>query len=223
MKSGAPGVGEAGVRGSTEPHVPWGRLADGSWVFGPVGTMLVVCSGQRVVCHACGEALTAISRGHLVRHGLDLAGYRERFGLNRKASLLAPALAAARAVEGRRRWAGNQGVRAGLAVGQEMARSGVLYGLGAGAQPVGSRREQGRRAASREGASAALRAHRASRVAAARVRWEARAVGLGFAGLEAYLVDRRASGVSAHRVRTELGCGGSVAARLLVETSRPAR
>ncbi|WP_425565360.1 MucR family transcriptional regulator [Pedococcus aerophilus] len=181
--------------------------------------MLVVASGSRVVCHGCGEALEAISRAHAGRHGLDLAGYRERFGLNRKTSLLAPTLAAARAAEGRRRWAGNEGVRAGLAVGQEMARSGALYVLGAGAQPVGGRRAQGRVPASAEGASPALRAHREARVAAARARWEARAVALGFADLAAYLDDRVASGASAHRVRTELGCGGTVAARLLVERS----
>ena len=66
-----------------------------------------------------------------------MSGYRERFGLNRKASLVSPVLAALRRDEGRRRWSANEGVRAGLAVGQEMARSGALYKLGAAAQPVG--------------------------------------------------------------------------------------
>lgn len=200
---------------ATEPHVPVGRLPDGGWLFAPVGELLAIDGGRLVVCHACGEALAALSVAHVGRHGLDLAGYRERFGLNRKASLVAPVLAAARREEGRRRWVANEGVRRGLAVGQELARSGVLYELGAGAQPRGSRRAQGRAAASREGASAALVAHRAGRSAAARARWEVRARELGFAGLEAYLVDRVAAGVGAHRVRVELGCGGSTAVRLL--------
>jgi hypothetical protein len=199
-----------------EPHVPSGRLSDGSWLFAPVGSMLVVAGGERVVCHACGAALAAVSAGHLRGHGLGVVGYRVRFGLNRKASLLAPALAAVRRAEGRRRWEGNEALRAGLAVGQAMARSGVLYELGAGAQPVGSRRVQGRVAASAAGASAALRAHREGRSVAARARWEVRVRDLGFGGLEEYVAARVASGASAHRVRTELGCGGSVAAALLV-------
>jgi hypothetical protein len=200
-----------------EPHVPSGRLSDGSWLFAPVGSMLVVAGGERVVCHACGEALAAISAGHLRRHGMDLVGYRVRFGLNRKASLLAPALAAVRRAEGRRRWEGNEALRAGLAVGQAMARSGVLNELGAGAQPVGSRRVQGRVAASAAGASPALRAHREGRSAAARARWQARAVELGFDGLEGYLEARKGEGVSVARVRRELRCGGSAASRLVTE------
>ena len=62
----------------------------------------------------------------------------------------------------------------------------------------------------------ALRAHRERQPAAARSRWEERVRGLGFDDLEAYLVARRVEGATAHRVRTELGCGGSVAVRLLV-------
>lgn len=177
--------------------------------------MLAVENGSRVVCHVCGDALAAISAQHARRHGLTLPGYRERFGLNRKQSLLAPGLAEARRVEGRRRWAENDGVRAGLAVGQDMARTGALYELGAAAQPPGSRRRQGRHSASRDGASPALQAHRQAQTETARARWEARARELGFATLDAYLAARRADGATAHRVRAELGCGGSTAVRLL--------
>lgn len=199
-----------------EPHLPYARSGDGTWIYAPLGALLAVDDGARVVCHACGEQLTSISAGHLrSRHGMDPAGYRGRFGLNRKASLLAPALAQVRRDEGRRRWESNGGVRAGLAVGQRMAREGVLYELGAAAQPVGSRRSQGRSAASREGASPALRAHREQQSAAARQRWRARVKELGFVDVEDYLAVRRSDGSTAHRVRTELGCGGSVALRLL--------
>ncbi|MDP3890490.1 MucR family transcriptional regulator [Nocardioides sp.] len=179
--------------------------------------MLVVASGRRVVCHACGDELNAIAAGHARRHGLDLAGYRARFGLNRKASLVAPRLAQVRREEGLRRWESNEGVREGLAVGQEMARRGELYDLGSGAQPRGARRAQGREAATKAGASSALRADREARAAAARVRWAERAVALGFADLDAYLATRRSQGATSHTVRVELGCGGSVAARLLRE------
>jgi len=191
------------------------RLQDGAWAYAPFGLMFAVDGGSRVVCHACGDALTALSAQHVRRHGLTLVEYRERFGLNRKTSLVAPVLAEKRHVEGRRRWAENLAVREGLAVGQDMARSGVLHELGAAAQPAGARRKQGRSSASREGAAPALRADRERRSAEARSRWTERAVALGFSTLEEYLQVRRGELVSAHRVRTELGCGGSVAEALL--------
>ena len=152
----------------------------------------MVAAGAEVVCHGCGEPLAAVTGAHAGRHGLDLAGYRERFGSNRKASLVAPALADRRREEGHRR-----------------------YALGAAAQPAGSRRAQGHRAAGCEGASPALRGHRQRQSAAVRERWAARARELGFADLEGYLCQRRAEGASAHRVRVELRCGGSVAASLM--------
>lgn len=215
------GVQSAGQAAQTssgrvlEPHVPVGRLVDGMWVFAPIGSMAVVDSGEHVVCHACGEALAAVSAQHARQHGLTLEHYRERFGLNRKQSLVAPVFAEKRRAEGRRRWAENSGVCDGLGLGQEMARSGVLYELGAAAQPGGARRSQSRVAASREGASPALQAHRDAQGAAARARWTERVRALGFEDLELYLAQRRAVGATAHRVRTELGCRGTVAERLL--------
>lgn len=207
----------AGAASSREPHLPVDRLVDGTWLFAPFGSMYVDEDGARVVCHVCGDALAAVSAQHARRHGLTLTAYRERFGLNRKQSLIAPVLAQARRVEGRRRWAENAGVREGLGVGQAMARSGELYALGAAAQPAGGRRPQGRAAASRDGASPALRADRDRRSAAARARWEERARGLGFVDLDAYLAARRAEGVTAHRVRVELGCGGTTSEKLLAD------
>ena len=53
-------------------------------VAAPYGSMLAVDAGSRVVCHLCGEALAAVLAQHARRHGLTLADYRERFGLNGK-------------------------------------------------------------------------------------------------------------------------------------------
>jgi hypothetical protein len=208
--------------GASVLHVPMDRLDDGAWLYAPLGGMLVVAGGERVVCHACGDALAAITRHHVRRHGLDLGGYRERFGLNRKQSLIAPALAEVRREEGRRRWEANAGVRDGLAVGQAMAKSGELHDIGVAAQPAGSRRQQGRLPASREQAAPALAAHRAGRAAAARARWDAKARALGFSDLDAYLADRRAAGASPNRVRTELGLGGNTAKDLVAGRGEPA-
>lgn len=55
-------------------------LDDGTRLDGSYGSMLPVGAGRRVVCHACGDALSAISAQHARRHGLTLAGYRERCG-----------------------------------------------------------------------------------------------------------------------------------------------
>lgn len=96
-----------------------------------------------------------------------------------------------------------------------MACEGTLASIGQAAQPVRSRSAQGRRAASRGGASPALRAHREAQSAAARARWAEAAAALGFANLDDYLADRRAAGATAHRVRTELGCGGTSAENML--------
>ncbi len=200
-----------------EPHVPVDRLDDGTWVYAPMGEVLVVAGGDRIVCHACGDALEAITRHHVRRHDLDLAGYRLRFGLNRKASLIAPSLAETRRAEGRRRWQSNDRVRDGLAVGQAMAKSGELHAVGVAAQPAGSRRQQGRRAASRSDAAPALAAHRAGQAEDARNRWEQRAGALGFDSLEDYVAERRASAATPWRVRSELRCGSEMAARLLNE------
>ena len=102
-----------------------------------IGSMLAVDAGSRVVCHLCGEALAAVLAQHARRHGLTLADYRERFGLNGKQSLVAPMLAEKRRHEGRRRWAENPGVRDGLALGQQMAKSGVLHDIGVADTPRG--------------------------------------------------------------------------------------
>jgi hypothetical protein len=203
--------------GALEPHAPVDRLDDGTWVYAPVGGVLVVAGGERIVCHACGDALEAITRHHVRRHDMDLAGYRTRFGLNRKTSLIAPTLADARRVEGLRRWESNDRVRDGLAVGQAMAHSGELHAIGIAAQPAGSRRQQGRRAASRTDAAPALAAHRGAQADDARRRWVQRAQALGFDSLEGYLADRWAIAATPWRVRSELQCGSEMAARLLEE------
>jgi hypothetical protein len=80
--------------------------------------MTSVDGGHRVVCHACGELLTHISRAHLNTHHLDLAAYRRRYGLLARTALTSPALAATRAEEGERRYVDNDGVRGGLQHGQ---------------------------------------------------------------------------------------------------------
>ncbi len=97
-----------------EAHIPVGRLPDGTPVYAPVGRMAALDGLRRVRWHACGAVLAHLSADHLGRHALTPDGYRNRYGLPPGASLTAPGVAAAKAAEGRARYAANGG-HAGLA------------------------------------------------------------------------------------------------------------
>ncbi len=60
--------------------------------FAPVGELLIVDGGERVVCHLCGRALRMLGATHLRQHGWTADLYREAFGLRRGASLCAPVM-----------------------------------------------------------------------------------------------------------------------------------
>jgi hypothetical protein len=175
-----------------------------------MGELLVVDGGERVVCHICGRALAMLGATHLRQHGWTAEAYRQAFGLRRGTSLCAPAVTERRRRLGLERYGSNRRLREGLAVGQEMARSGRLLELSHLAQPAGSARAETRR---RAGERTAPVRQRASSVAASRVE----AVVLGFAGdLGAYLRDgygRRRLPVLA--LARELGVGNSRMQELL--------
>ncbi len=124
-------------------------------MFAPLGELVVVDDGQRVVCHLCGRALAWLGAPHLRAHGWTAMGYREAFGLRRSASLCAPAVAEHRRQLGLQRYAANPRLRDGLAVGQAMARSGELLELSHAAQPAGSARTETRRRGGAHGADTA--------------------------------------------------------------------
>lgn len=174
--------------------------------FAPVGELLIVDGGERVVCHLCGRALTMLGATHLRQHGWIAAMYREPFGLRRGASLCAPAMTERRRQLGLQRYETNVQLREGLAVGQAMARSGRLLALSHRAQPAGSARVETRR---RAGERTAPVRQRTSEAAASRL--EARLVELGFSGdLAGYLRDgyeRRRMPVLALALARELGVG----------------
>ena len=152
--------------------------------FAPIGELIVVDDGERVVCHLCGQALMMLSTSHLRRHGWTAEQYREAAGLSRSTALCSPAVTTKRRELGLVRYQGNQRLREGLAVGQRMARDGSLLELSHAAQPAGSARPEtrmrlGERARTRDSAGP-VRHRIASRLAA-----------LGFAGdLSGYLHDR---------------------------------
>ena len=163
-----------------------GTLADGTVCFAPLGELLVVDGGQRVVCHLCGRELVLLAASHLRKHGWTPQAYREAFGLGRGTALCAPLLLQQRRALGVARYAANARLRDGLAVGQAMARSGELLERSHAAQPAGSARaESRRRTAERTGPARQRTAQAAQR------RLQARLAELGFAGdVYGYLAQR---------------------------------
>lgn len=190
---------------------PMGALEDGTEYFAPLGQLEVVEDGRRVLCHLCGEPLRLLSTTHLRRHGWSPAEYREAFGLNRGTPLCAPDESARRRDIGIVRYRQNRGVRDGLALGQELVRSGEALAMAHAAMPAGSARLQWRLRSAQvtETRRDAVRALAAAR-RAARIRE------LGFRSERAYLRDRyvrRAWGIAP--IKAELGVGSGVVERML--------
>ncbi len=189
--------------------------------FAPVGELLMVDGGERVVCHLCGRALMMLGASLLRQHGWTAALYREAFGLRRGASLCAPAMIERRRLLGLERYETKRHVREGLGVGQAMARSGRLLELSHGAQPKGSARVETRRRAGERTAPVRQRTS-----AAAKARLHARLVELGFADdLVGYLRDgyerrhlpvlalARELGVGNVRIQREMDTAGVIRRR----------
>lgn len=54
-------------------------------IFGEIGVL--ADDGEKVQCHVCGKWFKRIGGHHLKLHGLDVFGYREKYGLNRRCPL----------------------------------------------------------------------------------------------------------------------------------------
>lgn len=152
--------------------------------FAAVGELVAVEDGQRFICHECGRAFASLG-SHVRKHQLTAGQYRELHGLNRQASLDAPALQQRQREVGLVRYAGSKPLREGLTVGMAMASNGELLRLSHAAQPPGSARPQARQRYRR---STEPTRQQASQAAAQR--HAARLGELGFAGdLPGYLLD----------------------------------
>ena len=217
------------VQPTPEPHgrpvsesQPVGVLADGTEYFAPLGLLEFADDGRRVVCHLCGGSLRLLSASHLRRHGWTPADYREAFGLNRGTPLCAPAESARRRDIGIERYRKNRAVRDGLALGQEMVRSGEALAMAHAAMPPGSARLQ-RRMQVIDATGPRREAMRSSAVS----RRLARIAALGFRTEQAYLLNRYVrQGWGIAPIKAELRVGSGVVERMLDAAGierRPAR
>jgi hypothetical protein len=91
-RDGTPEGFYAAVPPPPDPPIPPRRRAVIEWPrTARPGEMRVLAHGELVECHVCGQPV--VSAGHHARwqHGMSPAAYRERFGLNRRTPLCAPA------------------------------------------------------------------------------------------------------------------------------------
>jgi hypothetical protein len=175
-------------------------LPDGTGLHAPYGQLVFEPGTGRVCCHLCGRWFISLG-GHLCRHGHNAESYRELIGLCRSRPLVAEALSRSIAARQRTAYRRSPALRARLAIGQELSKSGQLATLASTAQAASMSAELTRLR------RAALEAGRATR-AAERDRALSHRLGeLGFDDLADYLRHACSSEMSLRGMAKETGLG----------------
>ncbi|WP_268238039.1 MucR family transcriptional regulator [Nakamurella endophytica] len=172
-------------------------------------------------CAACGRWLNTVSGSHLTaRHGLTVAQYRQRYGLQLRRVLEAPQRRAQRSASTRQRMEREPRLKALVDRAVGRAKSGELATAYRDAMTAGSRRSA-QRAERRE--QLVSRAQEGSRRSAQRSRdqRDARAADLGFLDVASYLRDRHGRGWSVFKMAAELGSSRQSVTALLAELDLP--
>lgn len=177
-------------------------LSDGTGLHAPYGQLVIEPGTGRVCCHLCGRWFVALG-GHLRRHGHTADSYRAAMGLCRSRPLVAEALSHAIAIRQRAAYRRSPAMRAGLAVGQRLSKTGQLTVLASAAHPASPPPELIRLR------RAALDAGRATRSAQRQRALVDRLRELGFPDLASYLRHAVETGTSLRSVAkvTRLGWG----------------
>jgi hypothetical protein len=113
-------------RGHTHAHL-W-SLPDGTGLHAPYGQLMIESGTGRVCCHLCGRWYVSLG-GHLHTHGHTAESYRETMGLCRSRPLVAAALSRSIATRQSEAYRRSPALRARLAVGQELSKTGQLATL----------------------------------------------------------------------------------------------
>ena len=175
-------------------------LPDGTGLHAPPGRLTRDDDTGRACCHLCGRWFRALG-SHVRAHGYTADSYRETLGLCRTRPLSDPSLSAAMSARQSAAYRDSAQVRARLAPGQEMARSGALA----------TRAKTLRRAEDRpERVNARRESLAAGRVTAATRRVDAlaeRLTALGAADLSDYLRSAYKAGASLDILCDETGLG----------------
>jgi hypothetical protein len=198
MKTTAAAPAERFRRAHTHAHL-W-LLPDGTGLHAPYGQLVIERSTGRVCCHLCGRWYVSLG-GHLRRHGHTAESYRETMGLCRSRPLVAEALSRSIATRQSEAYRRSPELRARLAVGQELSKTGQLSTLASSAHAVSPAPELTRLRRAALDAGRVTRAARRNRELAARLRE------LGFDDLPGYLRHAYSTGASLRGIARVTGLG----------------
>jgi ROS/MUCR transcriptional regulator protein len=188
--------------GAVPRHRHLWSLPDGTGLHAPYGELVIEASTGRVCCHLCGQWFVSLG-SHLRRHGHTADSYRKTMGLCRSRPLVAQALSRSIATRQRAVYQRSPAMRARLAVGQQMSKTGELTGLASASHSGGPPPELIRLR------RAALDAGRATRSAQRERALDYRVRELGFPDLRSYLRHAQKTGMSLRSLAkaTRLGQG----------------
>jgi hypothetical protein len=183
-------------RAPTHAHL-W-SLPEGTGLHAPYG-QLVESGAGRVCCHLCGRWYVSLG-GHLRTHGYTAESYRETMGLCRSRPLVAGTLSRSIATRQSEAYRRSPELRARLALGQELSRTGQLATLASAATGSPSPELMRVRRAALD-AGRATRAIQRDRALGRRLRE------LGFDDLAGYLRHARSTGASLRSIAKATGLG----------------
>jgi hypothetical protein len=198
MTSSTAGPLRLSRRAHTHAHL-WSS-PDGIGLHAPYGELVVESGTGRVCCHLCGRWFVSLG-GHLRKHGHTASSYREAMGLCRNRPLVAETLSQAIATRQSVAYQRSSALRARLAVGQELSRTGQLAMLASIAHSTSPRPELTRVRRAALDAGRITRAGQRERTLAKRLRE------LGFEDLAGYLRHARSTGASLRSIAKAIGFG----------------
>ncbi|MGH3674004.1 MAG: MucR family transcriptional regulator [Pseudonocardiaceae bacterium] len=198
MTSTAAAPEDRSHRGQSHAHM-W-SLPDGTGLHAPYGQLVVETATGRVCCHLCGRWYISLG-GHLRKHGHTAESYRRTMGLCRNRSLVAEALSQSIATRQSEAYRRSPALRARLAVGQELSKTGELAALASTAHNDHASPEL------RRVRRAALEAGRLTRATQRDQLLSQRLRELGFADLAGYLRHACSTGASLRSMVKATGLG----------------
>jgi hypothetical protein len=181
-------------------HAHQWSLPDGTGLHAPYGQLVIESGTGRVCCHLCGRWYVSLG-GHVRTHGHTADSYRETMGLCWSRPLVAEALSrsiAARQSEAYRR---SPALRARLALGQQLSKTGQLTALARTAHLTSPPPELTRLRRAALEAGRMTRAAQRDRVLARRLRE------LGFNDMASYLRHAYSTGASLRSIAKATGVG----------------
>lgn len=192
-------------------HAHLWSLPDGTGLHAPRGQLVREEGTGRACCHLCGRWFRSLG-SHLRAHGWTAEAYREAMGVCATHPLTAPDVSSAIAARQSRAYRRDPEVRARLAIGQDLARTGELGRSAADGEAYA--RDRSPRTEARNDAL-----HRGRQTAARRRAGELRVrlTALGYRDLSTYLRDAHGAGTTLEELAAATGLGRARLREAMVE------